>query len=286
MADVRLVSVPFHAARRGILMGAGPAALLQGHDLPGALRASGHRVAVEEVDLPEDLVPEIARTFELNRRVARVVEAAVAAGALPLVLAGNCNTCLGVTAGVAHDSLAVIWFDAHADFDTPEDNESGFFDVFGLAILTGAGWRAQRESVRGFEAVPEERVLLVGARDLEPYQRARVEASELGRLSTEEVRAGALDDRLTALRQRAEAVYLHIDLDVLDPSEGTVNRWAAPGGLTADQLIDAAGLIARRFEIRAASLASYDPALDHDGRVGRTAVRLAQTIVRAAARAA
>lgn len=264
-------------------MGAGPTALVQRHDLPGALRTSGHRVALEEIDLPDDLVPEIARTFELNRRVARAVEGAVAAEALPLVLSGNCNTCLGVNAGLADASLGVVWFDAHADFDTPEDNESGFFDVFGLAILTGTGWRAQRESIPGFEAVPEVRVLLVGARDLEPYQRARVEGSELGLLSTEELRAGVLDHRLATLRERAEAVYLHIDLDVLDPSEGTVNGWAAPGGLTADELDAAIESIGERFTIRATSLTAYDPALDHDGRVGRTAVSLAKTITRVAA---
>jgi len=275
--------VPFHAARRGLRSGAGPGALVERHDLRAVLGAAGHRVEIEEIDLPDDVVPEIARTFELNRHVAGAVCGAVSEGTLPLVLSGDCNACLGVTAGLSTQPLGVVWFDAHADFDTTDDNESGFFDVFGLAILTGTGWRAQRESIPGFRALPEDHVLLVGARDLEPYQRARLDASAIGRTSSEELRAGALAECLRALRERGEAVYLHVDLDVLDPSEGTVNRWAAPGGLSADELVRAVELVGERFTIHAASLTAYDPSLDADGRVGRTAVRVAETIARVAA---
>jgi arginase family enzyme len=54
--------------------------------------------------------------------------------------AGNCNSCLGTTAGLdpRSASLGVVWFDAHPDFDTP-DRSLGFFDGMGLAILTGSG---------------------------------------------------------------------------------------------------------------------------------------------------
>jgi arginase len=46
--------------------------------------------------------------------------------------------------------MAGLWLDAHADFDTPEDNLTGFTDVMGLAILTGGCWRALRETIPGF----------------------------------------------------------------------------------------------------------------------------------------
>lgn len=277
------MSVAFHAAQRGVLTGPGPTALSERHDLQGALEATAQSVRHEELDPPNDLVPEIARTFELNRRVVQAVAHAAAGGALPLVLSGNCNACLGAVAGLGAEPLGVIWFDAHADFDTPEDNRSGFFDVFSLAIFTISGWRAQRKSIPGFEEVPEGNVLLIGARDLEPYQLQRVERSAPRRLSTDELRAGSLDDGLATLREQVQSVYLHIDLDVLDPSEGMVNEWAAPGGLTADELDRAVELIAELFTIRAASLTFYDPALDHDGRVGKTAVRIAKTVARVAA---
>lgn len=68
---------------------------------------------------------------------------------------------MGTVAGVGSAGLGAVWFDAHADFDTPEDNLSGFFDVMGLAILTGSGWRALRETIPGVSPIDEGKVVLV-----------------------------------------------------------------------------------------------------------------------------
>jgi arginase len=95
------------------------------------------------------------------------------------VLAGNCNSALGTVAGLETDELAVVWLDAHADFDDPDENTSGFFDVMGLAMLTGRGWHALRQTIPNHHPVPEHRVVLAAVRDLEPYQRQRVERSNL-----------------------------------------------------------------------------------------------------------
>jgi arginase family enzyme len=73
----------------------------------------------------------------------------VAAGELPIVLTGNCFACLGVVAGLGARSPAVLWMDAHADFDVPDDNESGFFDVFALSILTSLGCARPAPDARG-----------------------------------------------------------------------------------------------------------------------------------------
>ena len=66
------------------------------------------------------------------------------------MLAGTCNSCLGIVAGVGAERLGVIWFDAHADFDTAEDNESGFFDAMGLSILTGSPFQALAGTIPEF----------------------------------------------------------------------------------------------------------------------------------------
>ena len=164
----------------------------------------------ETVHPVDESAPEVARIFELDRRLARRVAAAGDRGALPFVLAGNCCSCLGTVAGAGPRELGVVWFDAHADFDTPEDNLSGFTDVMGLAILTGSGWRTLRESIPGFAPVPEDDVVLAAVRDLEPYQRERLARSAVTTVpGTIEpaARAGALD----SLRRRVRRVYLHID---------------------------------------------------------------------------
>lgn len=275
MPSVRLLSVPYDSARPDVGMGAGPAALI-GQGIEAALRSAGHQVAREEVRIGDELVPEIARTFAINRRLAELVGAAVRESAFPLVLTGNCNACLGTVAGLgAGPRRAVLWLDAHADLDTPEDNESGFFDVMALSILTGACWRRQASLLPGFRPVAEEDVVLLGARDLEPYQRRRLEASNV-----RAVDMGSLAPALSALAPAD--LYLHLDVDVLDPSEGRANRYAAPGGPSADEVAAAIGAAGERLSIRAATISAYDPAVDPEGRVARTAVRLAVAIADAA----
>ena len=76
---------------------------------------------------------------------------------------------------------------------------------------------------------------------------------------------------LDALRERVDAVYLHIDLDVLDPAVGRANLWAAEAGLHADELIRAVDAVAERFEIRAAAFTAYWPDCDPEGAIPNVA---------------
>ncbi len=69
------------------------------------------------------------------------------------------------------------------------------------------------------------------------------------------------------LRSRVGAVYVHLDLDVLDPSVAPANYAAATGGLHPDELVAALRLIRERFRVVAATLASYDPEYDPDARL-------------------
>lgn len=67
---VRSLSVPYDSARLRVGSGAGPGALIEHHSLPDALRAAGFDVAIEEILIEEDLVPEVARSFAIVRRLA------------------------------------------------------------------------------------------------------------------------------------------------------------------------------------------------------------------------
>jgi arginase len=209
----------------------------------------------------------------------------VAEGAFPLVLAGNCNSCLGTAAGLGHTGaapLGVVWFDAHADFDTP-DRSLGFFDGMGLAILTGNCWELLRGTIDGFAPVTERDVVLAGVRDLEEHQRAPLEASALRVVPGRAAGGPAYTAALDGLKQRVPRVYLHVDLDVLDPSEGRANRFAAEGGLTVRELERAIELVFERL-VAAAAITAYDPALDTDGRMARAGAGLIKAIGREALR--
>jgi arginase len=282
---LRLISHPFHNGLEGVDMGAGPLRLLADPDIAAELRAQGWAVHSETVETPDASDPEIVRIAEADRRLAGRVRAAVAEGAFPLVLAGNCNSCLGTAAGLDPRAapLGVVWFDAHADFDTP-DRSLGFFDGMGLAILTGNGWDLLRGTIDGFAPVDERDVVLAGVRDLEEHQREPLEDSALQVVPGREAAGSAYDAALDTLRQRVPRAYLHLDLDVLDPSEGRANRFAAEGGLSVRELARAIELAFDRLEVAAAAITAYDPALDSDGRMARAALDVIQTVSREALR--
>ena len=124
---------PYHAGLVDAGMGLGATTLAADERLHQALGQEVDEVTVERVEPVDPPLPELARIFELDRRLAWRVADARDRGQFPLVLGGNCISCLGTTAGVRDErDLGVIWLDAHADFDTPEDNLSGFTDVMGL----------------------------------------------------------------------------------------------------------------------------------------------------------
>jgi arginase len=284
--QLRLISHPFHNGLEGVDMGAGPLRLLADPAIPAELEAQGWMVQIETIETPDAADPEIVRIAEVDRRLARLVRAAVAEGAFPLVLAGNCNSCLGTAAGLGHANaapLGVVWFDAHADFDTPE-RSLGFFDGMGLAILTGNGWELLRGTIDGFAPVDERDVVLAGVRDLEEHQRRPLDASALQVVPGQAAGGPAYVAALDGLRERVPRVYLHVDLDVLDPSEGRANRFAAEGGLTVRELEWAIELAFERLQVAAAAITAYDPALDTDGRMARAAADLIGTIGREALR--
>ena len=270
---VSLVLMPFHAATAEVGMGRGPRELVDRHGLAQAVGAA----EIREIAAAPEIEHEVARTFELDRRLAAAVRDAVAASRFPLVLAGNCISCLATAAGA--DADGVLWLDAHADFDTPDDNVSGFLDVMALAILTGNAWHAQHASIDASRPIEERNVVLVGVRDLFDYQRLRLQHSQIRLLTG----SAGLEDALDALAGRVRRLYLHVDLDCLDPSQGRANQYAAPGGLTTAELQSAIGAAFDRFDVCAAALTAYDPAVDADGTLAANAVAVATEIARRAA---
>jgi arginase len=281
--DVDLLLVPYDSAWRGARMGAGPEHLAA-TGLAEELGRSGHAVRSTPVESASDWRAEIRTAFELMGRLAGAVRASCAAGRFPLVLAGNCNTAVGTVAGLGLGAAtAVLWFDAHGDFNTPETTVGGFLDGMALAILTGRCWRELARRVPGFTPVAESAVCLLGARDLDPLEADLLADSAVRVLGPGELASG-LGAALAALAARAEGAYVHVDLDVLDPGEGRANEFAAPGGLGAAALTGAIGAIGEALPIRGAAITAYDPRSDGEGRVRAVAGRVAAALLAAAER--
>jgi arginase len=269
-APVQLLRVPYDSAHHARRMGAGPDALAP--HVVDALRAAGHDVADDTIDAPDGFATEASTGFALARRLAERVRAAHERGWRPLTLAGNCLTSLGTASGVQgpDDDLAVVWLDAHGDLETPDTSTSGFVDGMALSALTGRAWRALAASVPGFRAVPGDRVILVGARDVSDAERRAIAEAGITWIDADALRDGAsaLGPALDALAARGvRRAYVHLDLDVHDPSVARVNGYPAPDGLSAAVVRDVVRLVGDRLAIVAAALTAYDPAVDPVGQV-------------------
>ena len=285
---INLVAVPYDSGQRETRMGRGPGALLSG-GLEVALRAPGGEVFTEVVEAAGSFLTENATAFELMSLVSGRVREAAVSGYFPLVLSGNCNASAGTVAGLLPYQVGVVWFDGHADFNTPDTTRSAYLDGMGLAVLTGGCWKGAASTIPGFEPIPEENMILVGTRDIGREEQERLDRSGLtvvgpGAISERGVRE-ALCGPLDALRTRTDSVYAHLDLDVLDPAlVAPANSLAPPGGLAVDDVALATQHVAERFTIAAAGIASYDPSSDEDGRVLRAGIALERELTGGASR--
>lgn len=268
---IALITAPYHLGHEGVGVGAGPDRLLDA-GAADALADAGHEVDVVKVEPRAEETNEVGASFEVVRRVADAVAQAVEAEAFPFVLSGNCLSSIGVVAGLGRD-VGVIWLDAHPDFNTPDGSLSGFADGMGLSILTGTSWKALRETIPGYRAVAEANVVLVGIRDINPPEQERLDACEIQVVAPSKTAEG-IETAVDRLHQHIEDVYLHVDLDVLDTSEGHVNEYAAPGGLTADDVERVVATVTGRLAVRGAALTAYNPTTDVDQRIPAIAVRL------------
>jgi arginase len=274
-------------------MGAGPQHLLD-HGAAELLTSRDASVDVVVVEPTAAWRAEIGTAFDLARTVATHVHAAVAAGRFPVVLSGNCSASLGTTAGLMNGDgtsgdVGVIWLDAHADLNTPETTTTGFLDGMALAALTGRCWQGMTATIPGFQPVDESRVLLVGARDLDPAERALIDDSTMVWASAERLHEHGLTHALlpgfSALRAAGvRRVYLHVDVDVHDPELAPANGFRAPDGLSPDDVQAIVMLVGELFEIAAVGLSAYDPAYDPDGVTRDVALRLVDAVTGRATR--
>ncbi|NUT21252.1 MAG: NUDIX domain-containing protein [Hamadaea sp.] len=190
------------------------------------------------VEVP-DGVPPWSAVEEVAARTSKAV--AELAGRFVVTVGGDCSVDLSpVSAASARfDDLVVVWFDAHADLNTPESSPSGAFHGMVARTLLGEGPPG---------LVPErplrpDQLVLVGARDLD--------AGEVEFVARQGVAVVSPEDVLEVVGRRR--VYVHVDLDVLDPSVFGSVGFPTPGGLSAAQLTGALrGLVAERVVVGAA----------------------------------
>ncbi|WP_307502452.1 arginase family protein [Clavibacter sp. B3I6] len=226
----------------------------------GDLPASATRVVEVPVEAGESLgtgIDRFASLLAVRTRQAAALEAASASATGTIVtIGGDCGVELASIAHAAraHPGLAVVWLDAHADLNTPASSPSGAFHGMVLRAVLGEGVDGL---VLPVGTVTADRVVLAGVRALDDAESDHADAQGIARLGVDAVGPDAL---VAAVRATgATDVYVHVDLDVLDPGGMSGVGYPEPFGLEVQAVTESIKALRRSFELAGAGVTEFAP---------------------------
>jgi len=267
---VHLVSVPYRYDEREQGLGAGPSALLRG-GLVERLGAAGLAVEPAREAVLDPAEREEGRTAvnigRLGARTAALVAEARRAGAAALVLAGDDTAAIGVVSGLqladgAGAAIGLVWLDAHGDFNTPEISYSGILAGMPVAILAGLAGPLWREAAGLAAPLPTDRILIAGTRDLDEKEAALLRSTDVRLVPAAELTDPGNDAFPVAVEKlaaRCALLYLHVDLDLLDPRLVPSASTPSANGLTIDQAAAAMATVLATGKVASVCLTSLNP---------------------------
>ena len=212
------------------------------------------------------------RLSALHKPLADFTQQSVISGKRPVSIAGDCCTTIGMLAGLQHAGIdpKLIWFDAHGDFNTWETTPSGFLGGMPLAMLVGRG---EQTMLKALDLIPlaEDRVILTDGRDLDPGEKLLIEETNIIHLpDVKNLLDSALPDG---------PIYIHIDVDIVNPAEAAAMNYLAAGGPSAKELQMVMKYLSRRGKIAAVSMSTWNPNLDTDGQSRRLCMGLLDALI-------
>jgi arginase len=214
-----------------------------------------HLVDGLNVTLPADAVVIPGRAGATGRQWADLAsvytglrDAIAAAATPPVAVSGDCVASLAVIAGLQQRGVqaGVVWFDAHGDFHTEATTTSGYLGGLPLAKAVGRG-DLTLPAALGMTPLPEQSVMLVDGRDLDPPEVTALASSQVLRADVAELDTSPLP---------AGPLIVHVDVDVVDPAALAGLRFPAPAGPSLRAVADGIAAVARRREIAALDIAA------------------------------
>ncbi len=244
---VALLKMPYHGGRNVPELSGTPDYLEAG-GIGGLLEGEGaHLAPIETVALtPEEQSQygEWHRMGLANGHLSQLVAEAERGGWLSIGLLANCTSVLGVLAGLQQSAdagarqVGLVFIDAHGDFNTPETTLSGMLGGMPVAVAAGMALHNLRTKSRLETPIPTRHIVMGAVRDLDPLEAELLKRSDAQMITVEDIRT--LSDNLHAqmrrLSRETDVIYVHIDMDVLDPDEVAGHPLTVPDGPTSREL--------------------------------------------------
>lgn len=259
--NIDLIAVPYHLGKLHI--GSGLAAAEITELAADRLEQAGHMVGRQRVAIETETMSEREAIQSVNHALAGLVRRTSWSDVLPLVIAGNCNHSIGVLSGLDDPTIGVIWFDAHADLNTPETSTTGYYDGMALAQSCRDAFTDLRYQLGMTGRVSPGNILFCGVRDIDPGEQTYIDQESIAMLPVPASMVEA-QGMLDSLKQRnVSSVYIHVDIDCLDSQGIPGADFPTPGGLSSATVESTLRSVRDQFHISAFTLATtYDPSRD------------------------
>ena len=243
--DTRLMIFVGRAGDRNARAMRGAAIL--GAALAAHLDVEATTIGAPSPPLGDDWAGELEAARTGLEELARACDASFAAKARPILVMGRCAASLATLPVPARHrpDACLVWFDAHADLNTPDNTPTGYLG--GLVVAGACGLWAS-----GLGAgLPLDQVVLAGTRDIDPGEQALIDAGMVAHVAP-----GADFAMRLAAAVAGRPVYVHIDCDVLEP-DLVPSEYRVPGGLSLADLRAASLALAER-EVIGLELTEYE----------------------------
>ena len=286
---ISIIGVPtdYGQARRGVDMG--PSAIRYA-GVVERLEAIGHtvqdygdiRIKQKQVYAQIDMrLLNLEEVMEVSNSLANRVHEAVAEKKFPLVFGGDHSIAIGTLAGLGehYKNLGVIWFDAHADLNTPDTTPSGNIHGMPLAISIGIGDERLVQISKYAPKIKPENVIIIGARSVDPGERELIHEQGIKVYTMHEIdRLGmtrVMEETISYLKGLAvDGLHLSLDLDGLDPLYTPGVGTPVPGGLTYREGHLAMEMLQESGMLTSAEFVEVNPILDEKNKTADVAVAL------------
>lgn len=266
------------ADRRGVDMG--PSALRYA-DLDEKLRGLGYEVrdfGDLDVIIPEThhfgdpkakYLKEIA---DACNHLANLVLEVRQDGSMPLVLGGDHSIAVGTVSGVSESfrregkKIGLLWFDAHADFNTPEISPSGNVHGMPMASIMGYGPMALTHIFGFSPKIQPASAVQIGIRDVDPQERLMVKKSGIHVFTMKDIdRRGigaVMDEAISIVTKDTAGFAVTLDADFLDPYESPGVATPVRGGADYREAHLAMEMVADTGKLVSFEIAEINPILD------------------------
>ena len=188
-------------------------------------------------------------------------------------LLATCPSMPGLVAGLqragggAPLKVGMLWLDAHPDFNTPETTRSGSLGGMPVAVATGRALERMRLDAKLDPPMSDDHVVMGGVRLTDPLEQELLDRSRIQQVSVADLRtrSRAVFEQLDRLDRISDKLYIHIDMDVLDPREVMAHGNKVPGGPSSEELAVLFEEIFRRYPKASAIGFATIPSTDEGG---------------------